>query len=362
MHRRAGWLPAAALALAAVGPAAGAGESGVVLLYHHVDDTTPASTSIRRDEFAAQLEYLERENYAVMPLLGLIEALEAGREVPERSVAITFDDAYRTVLTGAVPALEARGWPFTVFVNTRGIDDGYAAYMSWDELRQIGDRGATIGNHSLSHPHLVRREPDETEDAWRRRVAAEIQGAQVRLEHEVGDYLLPIFAYPYGEYTPQIKSLVSDAGLYGLGQQSGAIGPRSDFLALPRYPIATGLGLTADEFALRVRSRPLPVSVLDEERHIVADGEERPVLRLALGAADDVRRDALACFASGQGRMRLTWIGDGQDAFSVEPERPIGPGRIKYNCTAPSRSTSGVYYWYSYLWMNRRADGSWYDE
>jgi peptidoglycan/xylan/chitin deacetylase (PgdA/CDA1 family) len=258
-----------------------------------------------------------------------------------------------------MPLLEARGWPFTVFVNTEAIDAGYGGYLSWDDLRRLGQNGATIGNHSVTHTHLVRRTPDETEQDWHQRIAREVEQANARLQAEVGAYLVPVFAYPYGEYTLDVKSIVRDRGLYGMGQQSGPIGHGSDFLALPRYPVATGLEL--DDFALRIRSLPLPARIAGEERHIV-DDDDRPVLRLALDENDDVRRDALACYAPGQGAMPIEWHGDGLREFSARPEQAFGAGRSKVNCTAPSRSRTGAYYWYSHLWMRPLPDGRWYDE
>lgn len=338
-----------------------ADSSAAIFLYHHVDDDTPASTSVLPSEFRAQLDYLAREGFSVLPLMDLIGTLARGGSVPERSVAITFDDAYDSILDEALPMLEARGWPFTVLVNTEAIDEGYGGYLSWDELRQLGRHGATIGNHSVTHSHLVRVRPGESKSDWRQRVTAEISDANRRLSKELGADLIPVFAYPYGEYTAELETIVDGQGLYGLGQQSGAFGPGSDFLALPRYPVATGLDLEAD-FALRAVSRPLPVTLVGDERHVLEADDARPPLRLQLGSDRDIRVAQLACYATGQGRMALEWQDDAMHEFVARPDKALGPGRSKYNCTAPSRSRPGVYYWYSYLWMRKRADGRWYDE
>ncbi|MGD2172319.1 MAG: hypothetical protein PVF80_09450, partial [Gammaproteobacteria bacterium] len=36
------------------------------------------------------------------------------------------------------------------------------------------------------------------------------------------------------------------------------------------------------------------------------------------------------------------------------------PGRNKVNCTAPATGEPGTYFWYSYQWLQRNPDGSWY--
>ena len=53
-----------------------------------------------------------------VPLQELVDALRAGQPLPDRTAAITFDDGYISIYDTAWPLLRARGWPFTVFVNT----------------------------------------------------------------------------------------------------------------------------------------------------------------------------------------------------------------------------------------------------
>lgn len=353
-------LGALAAAFSACESEARAEGHGVVFMYHHVDEGTPPSTSISPDVFAEHLDYLEREAFRIMPLQDMLDALANGGSIPDKSVAITFDDAYSSVLTEALPLLESRGWPFTVFVNTEAIDDGYRGYLTWEQIREIGRRGGTVGNHSVTHAHLIRRVGNESAAEWRQRISNEIETAGARLQREVGAFTIPVFAYPYGEYTNELREILAAQDLYGVGQHSGAIGADSDFLALPRYPVATGL--TMEEFTLRARSKALPLRYAGSERHIVDEADGRPRLRLAIDDADDIRLDALACYATGQGSMPLEWHGSAMNEFTVRPERAFGPGRSKINCTAPSAGEVGVYYWWGHLWMRRQPDGDWYDE
>ena len=179
------WMRLSALVLA--GLAAGltearADDHAVVLLYHHVGDETPASTSVTPEVFESHLDYLARHHFTVLPLSEVVHALAEHRPLPAGTVALTFDDAYVSVYRQALPRLERRGWPFTVFVSTDSVDQGYAAFMGWDQLRDLEARGGTVGNHTTRHAHLVRREPEESEAAWERRVRDDIARAQARLE------------------------------------------------------------------------------------------------------------------------------------------------------------------------------------
>ena len=330
--------------------------TAVVLLYHHVDDTTPPSTSITPENFDAHLDYLEREGYSVLPLMEIVQALGEGETLPPRAVALTFDDGYSSVYSEALPRLERRGWPFTVFVATDYIDDGYAGFMGWAELRDLETRGGTVANHSTTHAHLIRRAAGEGEADWRMRVRADIEAAQLRLDAEL-DHPLRMLAYPYGEFDSALEALVADLGLVAFGQQSGPVYAPSGMQQLARFPMATGFD-GVESLGEKLRTLPLPVTVLAPARRVLDAGADAPTLEIRLpdGA---YRRDALRCYVAGQDPARLDWQGD---VATIRAQRPLGPGRSKYNCTAPSTTESGVYYWYSHLWIQPRDDGSWYPD
>jgi biofilm PGA synthesis lipoprotein PgaB len=328
----------------------------VVLVYHHVSRQTPASTSVTPAVFEAHLDYLARNDFTVLPLSELVRALAEGRSLPPRAIALTFDDGYVSVSREALPRLERRGWPFTVFVATEAIDRGYGGYMSWDDLRDLEARGASIGNHSTSHAHLVRHQPDESEPAWRRRVRDDIAHAQSRLEDEL-DHPLKILAYPYGEFDAPLEQLVAEMGYVGFGQQSGPLGPSSSRQSLPRFPVTTGYD-DLDSLAEKLRSRPLPVAVLAPASRLLEPGSGPPTLRLRIPDGP-YRREGLRCYVSGQEQATVEWHGD---VAVIEARAPLRPGRSKYNCTAPSTEVPGVFHWYSYLWIRPNDDGSWYSE
>jgi hypothetical protein len=164
-----------------------------------------------------------------------------------------------------------------------------------------------------------------------------------------------MLAYPYGEFDRALEGLVEGLGFVGLGQQSGPVGPGSSRLELPRFPVATGFDDLAS-LGEKLHSRPLPVSVLAPADRVLEPRSAPPVLRLRVPEGP-YRRDDLRCFVSGQPRARVEWEGD---VAVVEAREPLGPGRSKYNCTAPSSEETGVFYWYSHLWIQPNDDGSWY--
>ena len=105
---------------------------GVVLLYHRVADADDIhDLAVPADTFADQLAWLNG-NCHVMPLDRLLN--EAREGLPERAVALTFDDGYLDTLQCAAPILERTGLPATVFATTRWLEEPGEYW--WDVLER----------------------------------------------------------------------------------------------------------------------------------------------------------------------------------------------------------------------------------
>ncbi|WP_426414908.1 polysaccharide deacetylase family protein [Aestuariirhabdus sp. LZHN29] len=325
---------------------------GVVLQYHHVDDGTPHVTSTRPKDFQDHLDYIDSNGFTLWSLPRLITALQQGEAVPDRVVAITFDDAYVSIYERAFPELKKRNWPFTVFVSTDFVDSGARRALSWQQLREMVAAGAVVGNHTRSHLHIPQLLEAEDDSQRLQRVRDEVTGAQHRIDAEVG--VQPkIFAYPYGEVDPAAQALIEELGYVAFGQQSGAIGNRSDFGFLPRFP-ASGAYAEIKDLSVKLWSLPLPVIQETPSSMVLPEGETRPELELLL-APGPYRARQIACFASGQGRMPITIDSvtiDGEERVRVQSraEQGVAPGRSRYNCTAPD-ARGKRYYWYSKPWL-----------
>lgn len=344
-------LPVLAFVLLSACPAASTSPDrhAVILLYHHVSTQTPPSTSVTPAQFEQHMDYLVDHDYRVWPLERVLDAvLDGAEEVPERVVALTFDDAYESVYTEVRPRLAERGWPYTVFANTDAIDAGHSPYMSWDQLRSLAGQGVSIENHSASHGHMSRPRTGESERAWRERVRADIMQARARIGDEIGR-APDLFAYPYGEDSPALGEVVAEAHEYGVAQRSGPVGPLTDPLSIPRFPMATGFA-SMDRLALAVRSRPLPVSrAKAAAARSAASGDiERIELQVESGG---FRPGRLNCFAGSGQRLEAEVDGDGPYRVTIDVAGVGAPGRNKVNCTAPAADGSGDFYWYSWQWL-----------
>ena len=317
----------------------------VILQYHHVNASTPAVTSVTPEVFSEHMALLEEKNMTVVNLEEAMQSIMTGEPLPERAVAITFDDAYLSVYENAWPELKKRGWSFTMFTSTDPVDKKYADMMTWDQLREIKDGGAVIANHTRSHPYLLET-PDgkDAEDWW----TIEIKEAEARIEAETGSSTR-MFAYPYGEYTLEMAEWLEDHGYIAFGQQSGAVGQSAHPQVIARFP-ASGVYAKTDTLATKLMSLPFSISA-DQVRDPVLENNP-PELTLEI-EVQDFRPAQLQCYAAGAGELDIETSVEGE-TMTVVMQQPdaITAGRGRYNCTAPSLSQPGRFYWYSQLWVN----------
>jgi peptidoglycan/xylan/chitin deacetylase (PgdA/CDA1 family) len=111
-----------------------------ILCYHsfsssdeHVWD---GSLYMRPEALEQRFEFLRANRYRVLSLSEGLKHLREGT-LPERSVALTFDDGTRDFANIAVPLLEKFGFPATVYLSTwycgqpRPIFQGFTKYLLW---------------------------------------------------------------------------------------------------------------------------------------------------------------------------------------------------------------------------------------
>jgi peptidoglycan/xylan/chitin deacetylase (PgdA/CDA1 family) len=297
-----------------------AANGAVVFMYHRFGENDWPTTSIRLEQFKAHLQEIARGGYTVLPIPEIIDALQNGRALPDRTIGLSIDDAYRSVYEKAWPLLEAAKLPFTLFVSTDVIDSGSNNYMSWAQIRELKDKGVTIGNQTKSHPHLVELSLEQ--------VGRELRASNARLADEMDE--MPTFlAYPFGEYSLQIKEIASDLGFTAaFGQQSGVMHAAADMFALPRFTMNETYG-GIDRFRLAANALPLPVTDVLPADPVLATNP--PAFGFTV-QPDLAGLAQLACFASGQGRAKLQRL---DNRVEVRVLEPFPPGRSRINCTMP---------------------------
>jgi len=290
--------------------------SAVVFMYHRFGEAEYPSTNITMEQFDQHVKELTSGPYTVMGVPQIVSALADGKGLPDRTIGITIDDAYRSVYEKAWPIFREHNLPFTVFVSTEQLDSGYSNYMTWDMVRELSKAGVTIGGHSQNHAHL----PDFDVD----RVKAELANSAARFKEEIG-YVPEIFAYPYGEANDEVIAAVKEAGYRAaFGQQSGAMHTGSDFMYLPRFALNEHYG-AMDRFNLAANSLPLVVSDITPADYTLT--RNPPAFGFTLAEPSP----SMNCYPS-EGEPTMSRLGE--ERVEIRLDAPVSSGRWRINCTA----------------------------
>lgn len=325
-----------------------------ILQYHHVDANTPRSTSVSPDEFREHMDYLQQAGFEVVDLAGALADIKAGVALPEKAVAITFDDAYRNIYQNGFPILKQHDFPFTVFINTGPIEKGHASFLTWDQMKEMELSGGVFANHTVSHPYMLRLEAGETLEQWRARMAHEVSAVEDLLNEKLG-HSPKMLAYPYGESNSDIREQLAQQGMIAFGQQSGVVDKSSDFTNLPRFP-AAGHYAKLSSLKVKLNAKPMPLISFEDKGDFASSDPVSMQLRFQDG---NYRLKDLACYVAGQGKAKLDWFEANSVTVQAEKAFPIGRGRI--NCTMPDQSGRN-YYWFSKVWIHAAADQAYVTE
>jgi len=166
-----------------------------VLMYHYIRvnpnprDRAGFALSVTPAAFHAQMDYLARNQFHVIPLSQAVAAIRAHGALPSRPVVLTFDDGYADFYTTAVPEMRRYGFTATDYVVPGLV--GRGSFMSWSQVVAVDRLGFTIGAHTMNHVALTRV------PTWR--AVAEMSESKKALEDMLG-HPVTEFAYPYGNF------------------------------------------------------------------------------------------------------------------------------------------------------------------
>ncbi|HET6830680.1 MAG TPA: polysaccharide deacetylase family protein [Solirubrobacterales bacterium] len=199
----------------------------LALCYHAVSDDWPAGFAVPAGHIERQVGSLLERGYVGTTFSTAISSPPA-----DRTFAVTFDDAYRSVYELARPVLASLGVPATVFVPTAlvgserpmawpGTDqwlgtphEDELTPMSWDELGELTELGWELGSHSRTHPRLPTLAPATLQE--------ELEGSRADLEERTGAPCGSI-AYPYGDYDAGVVAASRRAGFTAGGALAGRV-------------------------------------------------------------------------------------------------------------------------------------------
>ena len=180
-----------------------------VLVYHNIGKEPRGRLVLGVDAFTEQMKYLKAHGFRVVSVAEFVEWLQLRRQLPRKTVVLTFDDGYRSFREHAYPVLKELGFTATLFVYTDYVGAGRNA-LKWGDLKALAAQGFDVQAHSKSHADL-RRGDHESEAQYGRRMQAELIDAPRVLARSVGRPV-SFLAYPYGRVDDAVLTKVKDHG------------------------------------------------------------------------------------------------------------------------------------------------------
>lgn len=218
-----------------------------ILAYHSISDNLFGHShpyyqiNTSPGVFAQQMRWLRNAGYRTIDLHDLPTAFDSGMNLSKRFV-ITFDDGYRDIITDGWPVMQQCGFSATIFLATDLIQttprrfEG-ADYLTWCDVRELYQQGATFGSHTVSHADLRSLEPHEIdyELGYSKETMEQMLGAPVRS-----------FSYPFPfpeedvHFTRYLATALENHGFQiGVSTAIGRATQQSNRLFLPRLPMNT---------------------------------------------------------------------------------------------------------------------------
>ena len=187
-----------------------------ILMYHMIRDKISGkkfnSLRVSPVNFERQIKYLYENGWQSYTMS---EAIKEKKNLPLKSVVLTFDDGYQDNLINALPILKKYAFKATIYlVNDRHNRDwsGYRkaknqgaglkdeAKLSDDEVKELLASGfIEIGAHTITHANLNNLNESES----KREICSSKEQIEKLFQAECKS-----FAYPFGLFTAKDKKIV----------------------------------------------------------------------------------------------------------------------------------------------------------
>jgi peptidoglycan/xylan/chitin deacetylase (PgdA/CDA1 family) len=171
-----------------------------------------------------------------VPLKAIADKLNANESVPDKWVAITIDDGYKSFLN-ALEIFREFEYPFSIFVYAQATEQKYPDFMTWEELKSLEEFNGSLEFHSYAHPHSTRLDKKTLKSDFKK-------GLEL-FKSRVG-HMPDFYSYPYGEFDENVKNIAKEFEFKAIfNQNNGAVGSISDVYNLDRLAVVGKADLKA---------------------------------------------------------------------------------------------------------------------
>lgn len=256
-----------------------------VFCYHKMSASPTTFYEVSTGDFKQQLQLLADEGFQAVTASQIADYLEGKADLPEKPVAITFDDGPRSILTESKPLMDEHGFIGTAFLISGSV--GGKGTLTWDEVAELEDAGWEIGSHTVSHINPTKVSAEK--------LAEEFGESKATIEEHTSSEVVAL-AYPYGNYDDTVMAKVREAGYrIAFSIDRGPADNTDDAMRVPRQMVVKGNSMRT--FKRWAHQEKLHLADLDPPigQHVAAASptmtarladEDVPVGEIELVAAD----------------------------------------------------------------------------
>ena len=181
-----------------------------ILCYHQIRDWRAKDSKSAKDyiiptqAFTEQMQMLADSGYHTVLPDQVYAYLTTGAPLPKKPIMLTFDDGDLDQYETALPILEKHGFKGAFFIMTVAIGRrGKQPYMDKAQIKNLSDKGHTIGAHTWDHHNVKKYQGDD----WK----IQIEEPKAKLEAIIGK---PVnyFAYPFGLWSKEVLPQIQKRG------------------------------------------------------------------------------------------------------------------------------------------------------
>jgi len=178
-----------------------------VLMYHQItDDKNPGGTVISKSRFEEHVKFLKDQGYTTLTIKEVEKFMKGELRVPEKSVAITIDDGWRSTFN-AVKSLNAYNSKATLYIISGAFDD--PQYLTAEEVSALAQNDRfEIGAHTHTHFLEWQTQLDKIDF---RIMAGEVAMSKIILEQVTGKPVTSL-SWPFGYSRPEAVKFAGNTG------------------------------------------------------------------------------------------------------------------------------------------------------
>lgn len=208
-----------------------------ILCYHDIPkEVKDDKYGVDQRTFVNTIEYFKSHGFSFVSLDDVIKANQGEKDIPDKSILLTFDDGYVSFYDFVYPILESYNIPSVLAVVTEWVDGNKPKtleheIMTWNQIKEVSESPLI---EVVSHSHDLHKgivyNPQgntaaisvhysydsvkqiyESKEEYQERIRQDIEQSKTLLESKTGQKVRAV-AWPYGKYNLITQQEALDQG------------------------------------------------------------------------------------------------------------------------------------------------------